>query len=109
MTKFTQVLGAAAVAAVLGLTSFTTASAAPVVPAPIQLTTDAQQVQYRDRDGRPRWMKRAERRHDRRVERRIERRGYWRGHRGYREARRGYRRHTDGYYYAPEVFRLVIR
>lgn len=109
MTKFTQVLGAAAVAAVLGLTSFTTVSAAPIAPAPVQLTADAQQVQYRHRDDRPRWMKRQDRRHERRMERRAERRGYWRGHRGYREARRGYRRHTDGYYYAPEVFRLVIR
>ena len=109
MTKFTQVLGAAAVAAVLGLTSFTTASAAPIALAPVQLTTDAQAVQYRHRDDRPRWIKRHERRHERRMERRDERRGYWRGHRGYREARRGYRRHSDGYYYAPEVFRLVIR
>ncbi|MCD7110664.1 hypothetical protein LRX75_16650 [Rhizobium sp. DKSPLA3] len=109
MTKMTHMLGAAAVAVVLGLTSFTTASAAPVVPAPVQLTSDAQLAQYRDRDERPRWKKRYERRHDRRVERHESRRGYWRGHRGYREARRGYRRHSDGYYYAPEVFRLIIR
>lgn len=110
MRKITQIFGAAAIATVVALTTFTAASAAPFAPVQVQMKSDVQSAQYRHRDNdKPRWKKRQERRHDRRVERYENRRGYWKGHRGYREHRRGYRRHSDGYYYSPEVFRLIIR
>ncbi|WP_426128474.1 hypothetical protein [Pararhizobium sp. PWRC1-1] len=131
MRKMIQTVGAAAIAMVVGLTTFTPASAAPFVPAKAQVTSDVQAVQdrYGDDDA-PRWKRRqndgqdrVERRHDRRsdrfdrryerrhdrAERRQERRGYWNGHRGYREHRRGYRRHSDGYYYSQDVFQLFLR
>ncbi len=131
MNKIFQTVGAAAVAMVLGLTTFTPVSAAPFARAQVQTSSDAQAVQYRHSDDdQPRWKKRqhnrndrAERRHDRRddrydrrydrrhdrAERRQERRGYWNGHRGYREHRRGYRRHSDGYYYSQDLFQLFLR
>jgi hypothetical protein len=131
MNKIFQTVGAAAVAMLVGLTTFTAASAAPFTPAQVQVTSDLQVAQYRHRDDdRPRWKKRQERRHDRverrhdrreyrfdrrhdrrhdRAERRHERRGYWNGHRGYREHRRGYRRHSDGYYYSQDLFQLFLR
>ncbi len=120
MRKIIQTVGAAAIAMVVGLTTFTPVSAAPFAPATAQVTSDVQAVQYRHSDDhKPRWKKRHERRHDRierrhdrrhdRAERRKERRGYWNGHRGYREYRRGYRRHTDGYYYSQDVFQIIIR
>lgn len=109
MRKIIQSVGAAAIAIVVGLTTFTPVSAAPFVPAQGQVMSDVQSVQYRHNDNdKPRWKKRQDRRHDR-AERRQERRGYWKGHRGYREHRRGYRRHSDGYYYAPGVFQIIIR
>jgi hypothetical protein len=105
MRKIIQTLGAAAIAAVVGMTTFT-ATAAPVAPVGVQLTSNVEMAQYRQRnDDKPRWKKPQKRMHDR-VEHRQDRRGYWNGHRGYREKRRGYRRHSDGYYYAPEVFKL---
>jgi hypothetical protein len=110
MKKILQTVGAAAIAMVVGLTTFTTASAAPFAPAQVHVTSDVQAAQYRhSNDDKPRWKKRQERRHDRRAERYENRRGYWKGHRGYREHRRGYRRHTDGYYYSQDVFRIIIR
>jgi hypothetical protein len=131
MRKIIQTVGAAAIAMVVGLTTFMPVSAAPYVPAQAQLTSNVEMAQYRHGDDdQPRWKKRqnnrhdrAERRHDRRsdrfdrrydrrhdrAERRHERRGYWNGHRGYREHRRGYRRHSDGYYYSNDVFQLFIR
>ncbi len=119
MPKILKTVGAAAVAAVLGLTAFTPMSAAPFVPAQVQTSSDAQAVRYREKDNVPRWKKRHYNRHDRvegrrdrrhyRAERHQDRRGYWNGHRGYRQHRRGYRRHSDGYYYAPSVFQLYIR
>lgn len=131
MKKIIQTVGAAAIAMVIGLTTFMPVSANPLVPAKAQVTSDVQAVQYRHSDDdKPRWKKRQERRHDRverrhdrreyrfdrrhdrrhdRAERRQERRGYWNGHRGYREHRRGYRRHSDGYYYSQDVFQLFLR
>jgi hypothetical protein len=130
MRKIIQTVGAAAIAMVVGLTTFTPVSAAPFAPSKVQATSDVQTVQYHHSDDdQPRWKKRqnrhdrAERRHDRRsdrfdprydrrhdrAERRQERRGYWNGHRGYREHRRGYRRHSDGYYYSQDVFQLFLR
>ncbi|WEZ85891.1 hypothetical protein P6U16_23160 (plasmid) [Rhizobium sp. 32-5/1] len=107
MRKIIQIIGAAAVAVVVGLTTFTPVSAAPFVPAGRQVTSDVQTVQYRHRDDDgPRWKRRYERRHYR-AERRYDRRGYWNGHRGYREHRR-HRRHYDGYYGGPG-FQIIIR
>ncbi|KQY40761.1 hypothetical protein [Rhizobium sp. Root483D2] len=109
MNTTIKTLGAAAIAVMVGLTSFMPASAAPVRANDVQLSSSVELAQYRQRDSdAPRWKKRHQNRHDR-AERRKERRGYWNGHRGYREHRRGYRRHSDGYYYSPEVFRLYIR
>lgn len=120
MNRIFSALSAAAIAVVIGVTSFTTATAAPLAQPRIQMTSDIEAAQYRHRDDdQPRWKKRQhsrqdrvergrDRRHDR-VERRHDRPGYWNGHRGYREHRRGYRRHSDGYYYAPSVFQLFIR
>ncbi|MGV8938558.1 MAG: hypothetical protein ACOH2J_15670 [Allorhizobium sp.] len=109
MRKIIQSISAAAIAAIVGLTTFTGATAAPIVQTHVEITSNIELAQYRRHDNeRPRWKNRQERRHDR-VERRHDRRGYWNGHRGYREHRRGYRRHSDGYYYAPEVFQLFIR
>lgn len=117
MKSIVSALSAAAIAVVIGLTSFTPSSAAPVAQPRIQMTSGVEVAQYRHRDDdQPRWKKRQydrqdrgrDRRHDR-VERRHDRPGYWNGHRGYREHRRGYRRHSDGYYYAPSVFQLFIR
>lgn len=106
-------IGTAIVAAVMTVSSFGMASAAPVAAHQPQITSGVVLAQYRDD-------RRLERRHDRRewrrdrdrrdrAEHRRDRRGYWGGHRGYREQRKGYRRHSDGYYYAPSVFRLMIR
>lgn len=113
MRKIIQIVGAAAIAMVVGLTSFTPVSAAPFVPARSEVTSGVQTVHYRHNDERPRWKKHhhrrhygVERRHDR-AERRHERRGYWNGYRGYREHRR-HRRHYDGYYGAPG-FQIIIR
>lgn len=129
MRKIIQSIGAAAVAVVVGLTTFTPVSAAPFAPAKSQVTSDVRLVQDGygdDDDGEQVWKKRQndsqdrydrrsdrfdrrqDRRHDR-VERHQERRGYWNGHRGYREHRRGYRRHSDGYYYSNDVFQLFLR
>lgn len=129
MNRIVSALSAAAIAVVVGLTSFAPAFAVPVSPTKSQVTSDVQLAQYRHKDDdQPRWKKhqynrqdragrhnnrydrdrRDYRRHDR-MERRHDRRGYWNGHRGYREHRRGYRRHTDGYYYAPSVFELFLR
>ncbi|MCV9960913.1 hypothetical protein OIU34_03280 [Pararhizobium sp. BT-229] len=131
MSKMISAFGAAAIAGIVGLTSVFPASAAPIAPARIHVTSDVDLAQYRHSDDdKPRWKKRhnnrhdrverrhdrrhyrAERRHDRWNDRAVwrhERRGYWNGHRGYREYRRGYRRHSDGYYYSPEVFQLFFR
>ncbi|MDW5316916.1 hypothetical protein [Rhizobium sp. PL01] len=107
MRKTIQTIGAATIAAIVGLTTFTAASAVPLAPA-LATASNVELAQYRHHDkGKPDW-KRNDRRHDR-VDRHEKRRGYWNGHRGYREHRRGYRRHSDGYYYAPEVFKLYIR
>jgi hypothetical protein len=129
MNRVVSALSAAAIAVVVGLTSFTPASAVPVSPAREQVTSDVQLAQYRHSDDdQPRWKRRHYDRQDRvgrhnnrydrdrrdyrrhdRMERRHDRRGYWNGHRGYREHRRGFRRHTDGYYYAPSIFELFLR
>lgn len=113
MKRILSAIGTAVIAAVMTVSSFGSASAAPVAAQQPQITSGVVLAQYRDD-------RRFERRHDRReyrrdrdrrdrAELRRERRGYWNGHRGYREHRRGYRRHSDGYYYAPDVFRLMIR
>ncbi|WP_318415120.1 hypothetical protein [Rhizobium sp. PL01] len=120
MNRIVSALSGAAIAVVVGLTSFNPASAGPVARA--QVTSDVQLAQYRHRDDdQPRWRDRQYDRQDRagrhsnrydrdrRDYRRDDRRGYWNGHRGYREHRRGYRRHSDGYYYAPSVFELFLR
>lgn len=131
MRKIIQTIGAAAVAMVVGLTTFTPVSAAPLAPAKSQVTSDVRLVQDwydDDDDGEQVWRRqhnrndRAERRHDRRddgfdrrydrrhdrAERRHDRRGYWNGYRGYREHRR-YDRHYDGYYGEPSGFQIIIR
>ncbi|MDQ0323656.1 hypothetical protein QO002_005863 [Pararhizobium capsulatum DSM 1112] len=130
MKKMISALGAAAIAAIVGLTSVFPASAAPIAPTRVQVTSDVDLVEHRHSDnGKSEWKRRhnnrhdhAERRHDRRhyraegrhnrwddrAEWRHERRGYWHGHRGYREYRRGYRRHNDGYYYSLDVFQLFL-
>ncbi|MGN7291929.1 hypothetical protein [Rhizobium sp. SAFR-030] len=107
MNRYLSAIGAAAVALVMSVSSFGTATAGPIVNQPAQITSGVELVQHRDdrrHNARP------DRRHHRadRAHRR-DRPGYWNGHRGYREHRRGYRRHSDGYYYAPSVFRLMIR
>ncbi|XUY29712.1 hypothetical protein RMR21_022235 [Agrobacterium sp. rho-8.1] len=106
MNRILSGFGTAVIAAVMTATSFGMASAAPIVAQPMQISSGVELVQYRD-DRRP--MVRRDRDRRDRAEHRRERRGYWNGHRGYREHRKGYRRHSDGYYYAPSVFRLMIR
>jgi hypothetical protein len=107
MNKMISAFGAATIAVVVGMTTFNTATAAPIAPAHIQVTSDVEMARHRD-EYRPRWKQRHHNWHER-AERRHERRGYWNGYRGYREYRRGYRRHSDGYYYSPEVFQLFFR
>ncbi|MFN3719647.1 MAG: BA14K family protein [Rhizobium rhizophilum] len=85
----------AALASIMAITGTIPAQAQVIRPvAPIASTTDATNVQYR------------ERRYDRRVERRIdryERSRYYNGHRGYRDRRAGYRYH-NGYWYPLAAF-----
>jgi hypothetical protein len=129
MKQIIQTIGAAAIAVVVGFTSFT-ATAAPIATR-AHIASDVELAQYRHSDHNiPRWKKRqhdrqqrvegrrdrrhdrAEQRHDRRhdrVERHQRQYGYWNGHRGYREYRRGYRRHSDGFYYSNDVFQLFLR
>lgn len=110
MKNTIETMGAAAIAMVVGFTTFTAASAASIAPARLEMKSEIQVTQYRHRDDhKPRWNRQQERRHDRRAERSEDRRGYWKGHRGYKEHRRDYRRHSDGFYYSPDVFRIVIR
>jgi len=88
----------AALASIMVITGMIPAQAQVIRPvAPIASTTDATNVQYRDR---------YDRRYDRRVDRRIdryERARYYNGHRGYRERRAGYRYH-NGYWYPLAAF-----
>lgn len=88
----------AALASIMAITGMIPAQAQVIRPvAPIASTTDATNVQYRDR---------YDRRFDRRIERRIdryERARYWNGHRGYRDRRAGYRYH-NGYWYPLAAF-----
>lgn len=111
--KILSRLGTAIVAVVITASSFGMASAAPVALPQPQISSGVELVQYREERRYDRRHDRREYRRDRdrreRAELRRERRGYWNGHRGYREHRKGYRRHSDGYYYAPSVFRLMIR
>lgn len=89
----TKFLSAASLSAVLFATSFAPVQAMVPIPVqkPAQTSTDAQTVQYRDRDrdgyrGREDWRRRG-----------MHRRGsayYYNGHRGYRERRRGYREYN---------------
>jgi hypothetical protein len=107
MNRILSGIGAAAVALVMSVSSFGTATAGPIVGHPTQITSGVELVQHRDdrrHHARPDRRDRREMRSNRR-----DRPGHWNGHRGYRDARRGYRRHSDGYYYAPSVFRLMIR
>ncbi|KPF46738.1 BA14K family protein [Rhizobium sp. G187] len=80
-----------ALAAVMALGSLVPAQAATVVRpnAPVSVSSEATQVQYR-RDRYERYD-------------RYERHGYYRGHRGYRDRRAGYRYH-NGYWYPLAAF-----
>lgn len=85
MTKMLSGICVAALSLAVGFTSIIPASAAPFVPAPVEVRSNVDQVQYRkDR----RW------RGDHR----------WRGHRGYRHSRPGYRRNSDGWWYPLAAF-----
>ena len=107
MKKFIRMFAAAMVAVVVGLTSFTPASAMPVVSSQTQLKSDVELAKHR-KNHRPRYTYHNGRRYER-IERRNDRRGYWHGYQGYKNYRPGYRRHSDGFYYRNEVFRLYIR
>lgn len=83
-----------AISAIVVMTSVAPVQAAPIVPVPIERTSDIVKIQesWRDRGG---MMNRDDRRW-------LRKRGYYRqggysyynGHRGYRERRPGYRRHN---------------
>jgi hypothetical protein len=84
MNKTISGICAGALSLAVGFTAIIPASAAPFVPAPVQVKSNADQVQYRN---------------DRRW-----RLGIWRGHRGYRYARPGYRRYSAGWWYPLAAF-----
>lgn len=103
MKRIISALGAAAIAAVIGLTSAAPSVAAPISPVKIDVSSPVEQVQYRDRDQRgPNYNRHRPRP---RMERHHNRRGYWNGHQGRREMRRGYRRGPDGWFYPFSAFR----
>lgn len=109
MNRFLSGVGAAVAAVIMTASSFGMATAAPIGVQPAQIASNFELAQYRE-ERRPHVRRDRDRRDRRdRAEHRRERHGYWNGHRGYREHRRGYRQHSDGYYYAPSVFRLMIR
>lgn len=104
MKRFLTTVTVTALSALLAVTSFDPAVAAPiqpmVQPAILQTTGQAAgvtDVQYRRH--RPHY-----RRHYRPHYRPHYRGGYWHGHRGYRYARPGYRRYSDGFWYPLAAF-----
>ncbi|MBL0371341.1 BA14K family protein [Rhizobium sp. KVB221] len=76
---------AAALCALMGVSSAIPTQAMPLPAPTISRSTDVQQ-----------------------VAKVVVKYGYYRGHRGYRYARRGYRRHVDGYWYPSVVFAPVV-
>ena len=83
-----KTITAAALSAIVALTSVGPAGAMPIPFKAASGYTAAEKVQYYDR-----------RRH-------WDRRGYYNGHRGYRHHRPGYRRHSDGWWYPLAAFGL---
>lgn len=83
-----KTITAAALSAVVAITSVVPAGAMPLSFGSVGGYTAAEKVQYIDR-----------RRH-------WDRRGYYHGHRGYRYHRPGYRRHNDGWWYPLAAFGL---
>jgi hypothetical protein len=82
---------AAALSALMALTSALPAGAMPVTNQPAKTSNQIEQVKI------------------------VIKYGNWRGHRGYRAQRPGYRRHSDGYWYPRSAFtvrvapRVVVR
>jgi hypothetical protein len=111
MKRIISTIGAGIVAAIIGLTSIVSSYAAPVTPVQVQVTSNIEKAQYREK----RWHRAKEHRHDRykkhdRRHSRYDRRDRshrWNGHRGYREKRAGYRRGHDGWWYPRAAF--IIR
>lgn len=114
MKRILSAIGAGIVATIIGLTSVVSSVAAPIAPTQVQVTSNVDQVQYRehrrpviierrrDGDGRRGWQRNDRRRPH--YEERRARAGQWNGHRGYREQRRGYRRGGDGWWYPRQAF-----
>ncbi|MHC1547508.1 hypothetical protein [Phyllobacterium sp. K27] len=122
MKRVISAIGAGFVAAIIGLTSVASSYAAPVAPLQVQVTSNVETVQHREKrkhhaerrhDRRDRYDRHDRRdryeRHDRRshYNNRRERDRRWNGHRGYREKRHGYRRGHDGWWYPRAAF--IIR
>jgi hypothetical protein len=94
MKIITKTLSLATLSLVMGLTSFTGASALPLPAANSPQVADVEAVQYRrDRDWR-----------DNDRGNYSDRRGWYQGQRGYRDRRAGYRRHNDGFWYPRAAF-----
>ncbi|EJN04945.1 BA14K family protein [Phyllobacterium sp. YR531] len=85
MKKIVSAIFAGALSMAMGVTSIIPATAAPFVPAPLEIKSSVDQVQYRS-------------------DRRWRGGHHWRGHRGYRHSRPGYRRHNDGWWYPLAAF-----
>lgn len=103
MKRFLTTVTVTALSALLAVTSFDAATAAPIQPMmqpAIQQTTGqaagVTDVQFRRHHNRPHF-----RPHYRQHYRGG---GYWHGHRGYRYARPGYRRYNDGLWYPLAAF-----
>lgn len=112
MNRVISAIAASVFATIIGLVSVVSSNAAPVTPTQVQVTSNIEQAQYRER--------REDRRHNDRYDRRDDHRrhvesrgrpGFWNGHRGYRDQRRGYRRGHDGWWYPAQAFggRIIIR
>lgn len=109
MKRFLTSVTVTALSAMLAVTSFDPAAAAPIQPLiqPAVQQTGSQpegllDVQYRRHHNghyRPH-----HRPHNRPHYRPHNRPGYWHGHRGYRYARPGYRRYNDGWWYPLAAF-----
>lgn len=100
MKRFLTTVTVTALSALLAVTSFDPAAAAPIQPLIQPAIQQAgsppagvTEVQYRHHN-----------RHYRPHYRPHNRPGYWHGHRGYRYARPGYRRYNDGWWYPLAAF-----